>query len=299
MKKTVKARKQRAFLRIRYAIEFYGLLLATALVRRLPYNTLRPLAHFLGSLVYPLDIRGRKVALDNLSSVFRDTKSSEEQNRIARESYRTFARTMLELLWAPSVNARTLGTRIHIHGLDDHPCHKDPKQPVIYFCLHYSNFEWLSLVGPYLVGKAFVVTQRFKNPRLGQIFDKLRGSTGHDVLTQENAFIRMFKHLKKGGKFFMLTDLTLDPREASVVIDCFGKKTSVTQLHAAMARRTGALMVPVECQPAPDGSYRVQVHAPIEPQENESESELVQQAWDALASSILKDPTQWVWSYKH
>jgi len=144
-----------------------------------------------------------------------------------------------------------------------------------------------------------VVTQRFKNPLLGPVFDRLRGCTGHEVLTQEKAFIRMFKHLKKGKKFFMLTDLTLDPREASVIIDCFGKKTCVTQLHAAMALRTGAKIVPVECQPRADGGYLVKVHPPVEWPEGAEEQEITQLAWDALESSIRARPELWIWAYKH
>lgn len=283
----------------REALEYYGLALATGFVARLPRQALGPLAWVLGGLVYYLDRRNMAVARANLDCVFGQSKTPAEKRRIAREAYRTFARTMLELFWAPNLNEALLRKLIIMDGLDQHPCHANPRQPVIYFCLHYSNFEWLSLMGPWFVGPAFVVTQRFKNPRLGAIFDRLRSCTGHEVITQEGAFIRMFKHLKKGGKFFMLTDLNLDPREASVLLDCFGLKACMTQLHAALALRCGAEVVPVECSPRAGGGYHVKVHPPVPYTSETTAQELAQACWDVLEPSILARPELWVWAYKH
>lgn len=284
---------------LREALEYYGLATAAWLVARLPLGCLRPMSWLLGGLIYHCDRRNVAVARANLDCVFGESKSPSEKTRIAREAYRTFARTMLELFWAPNLNEERLRRLVVMEGLEDHPCHHDPKQPVIYFCFHYSNFEWLSLMGPYFVGPAFVVTQKFKNPRLGAIFDRLRSWTGHEVITQEGAFIRMFKHLKKGGKFFMLTDLNLDPRETSILIDCFGLQACMTQLHAALALRCGAKIVPVECSPREEGGYHVKVHAPVEPSKGMTAEALAQACWDVLEPSVLQRPELWIWAYKH
>lgn len=284
---------------LREALEYYGLAFATWLVARLPRRVLPPLAWLLGGFIYHLDRRNIAVARANLDCVFGESKTPAEKRRIACDAYRTFARTMLELFWAPNLNEKLLRELVVMEGLEDHPCHRDPRRPVIYFCLHYSNFEWLSLMGPYFVGPAFVVTQRFKNPRLGQIFDRLRSCTGHEVITQEGAFIRMFKHLKKGGKFFMLTDLNLDPREASVALECFGLKACMTQLHAALALRCGAEVVPVECSPRADGGYHVKVHPPVPYTSDTTAQQLAQACWDVLEPSIRSRPELWIWAYKH
>ncbi len=284
---------------LREALEYHGLATAVRLVACLPRRALPPLAWLLGGLVYHCDRRNIAVARANLDCVFGDTKTPAEKTKIARNAYRTFARTMLELFWAPNLDEKLLRKLVIMEGLDKHPCHRDPGQPVIYFCFHYSNFEWLSLMGPWFVGPAFVVTQKFKNPRLGAIFDRLRSCTGHEVITQEGAFIRMFKHLKKGGKFFMLTDLNLDPREASVPVNCFGLKACMTQLHAALALRCGAEVVPVECCPRPGGGYRVKVHSPVPQTPDMTAQDLAQACWDVLEPSILGHPELWVWAYKH
>ncbi len=114
------------------------------------------------------------------------------------------------------------------------------------------------------MGPGIVVTQNFKNPLLGKLFDEFRGSTGHTIIPQERAMIRMLKHLKAGGYFALVVDLNLDPRESSVIVDQFdGLKTCVTQMHAALALHTNARIVPAECHPQEDGTYRLVYHDPI------------------------------------
>ena len=103
--------------------------------------------------------------------------------------------------------------------------------------------------------------------------------------------IKMLKHLKSGGKFGMLIDLNIDPKEGAVPITTFGGLiASVTPAHVALAQRTGAAIVPVECRPLPDGRYRVIHHAPIECPPDADPAPLVQKCWDALEPGIDAHP---------
>jgi len=284
---------------LRLQIESLGLRLGVAVIGRLPYRWLRPLANFLGRLVFHLDARGRGTALENLRVAFGDEMTPARRAEVARKSYQTFARTMLELFWSPNLRKDQLDRYAVVEGLDQDPCHFDKDQPAVYVCLHFSNFEWLGHVCAFLITPGFVISQRFKNPAIGPIFDRARAASGHEVLKSERAFIRMFKHLKSGGKFGMLGDLTVDPREPSVAVECFGLKTCMTQLHTGLALRTNAKIVPLECFPMDDGRYRVVFHRPIENTEGKNARQLAQLCWNALEPSIRKHPELWLWTYKH
>jgi KDO2-lipid IV(A) lauroyltransferase len=285
---------------LRQRLEFIGLSSFVWLVGRLPFRWLRHIANVLGSIVYFFDKRGREVAWANLDAAFGSSRTRAEKRHIAAGSYRTFARTMLELFWSPNLNASVAPKIAQPEGLDLDPCHKDPQQAAVYLCLHYSNFEWLSQFGAYTIANGPVITQRFKNPLIGRIFDRLRSSTGHEVIPQERAMIRMLKHLKGGGKFAMLCDLNLDPSEASVIIDTFnGLKTCVTQMQAALALRTNAKVVPVECRPQRDGTYRMVFHKPLDFKAGATAAQITQLCWDVLEPSIHEQPECWLWAYKH
>jgi Lauroyl/myristoyl acyltransferase len=285
---------------LRHWLEYAGLTVAVWVVGRLPYGALRRIAVVLGALVYCLDHRGRAVALANLDAAFGDKFSPARKRRIACASYQTFARSMLELFWSPNLTREFVDRVFRVRGVEHDSCHSDPKQAVIYVCLHYSNFEWLSQMAAFYTGHQPVVTQRFKNPLVGRIFNRLRSSTGHTILPQERAMIRMLKHLKGGGKFNMLVDLNLDPKEPSVIIDEFGGlKTCVTQMHAVLAERCNAKLVPAECRPLPDGTYEMRVHPPLRYPPDATPAQICQLCWDVLEPSIHEQPECWLWSYKH
>ncbi|MFM8982663.1 MAG: lysophospholipid acyltransferase family protein [Spartobacteria bacterium] len=281
-------------------LEYAGLSAAAWLIAQLDFRSLRPLADFIGSIVYFLDPRGRRTALQNLESAFAKKFSPAQKRRIARGSYRTFARTMLELLWAPNLTEEFVRNHIVFEGWEHDTCRANPEKSAIYCCMHFSNFEWLSLVGAYSFMKGPVIAQNFKNPFLGPIFNRLRSSTGNTVIPQERAMIRMFKHLQLGGQFGLLIDLNLDPEEGSVPISCFNGLTAcVTPAHVALAQRTGAAIVPMECRPLEDGRYRVIRHSPIECSPQLDPVLLVQECWDALEKGIHIYPECWLWPYKY
>jgi len=285
--------------RFRHWLEYAGLSSAAWIIRHLPYDSLRRLAAVSGALMYLVDKHRREVSLANLEAAFGDTLSLKEKKRIARQSFATFARTMLELFWSPNLTQQKLDELTTTEGLDQ-PAITDPDRPVILICLHASNFEWLSQDTTYRIGNGIVVAQKLKNPLLGPIFDRMRSSTGHTIIPQERAMLRMLKHLKKGGYFNMVVDLNLDPREPSVIIDQFGGlKTCVTQMHAALAGRSGARIIPAECIPLPDGGYRLIYHPALEVPEGSSAQTVAQMCWDVLEPGIRRRPELWLWSYKH
>lgn len=284
----------------RQRLEYYGLSALVGIIGLLPFRMVRWLANGVGAVVYFFDRRGREVALANLEAAFGDSLTTARKRQIACRSYQTFARTMLELFWSPNLDADSAARIATFEGLEHDPCHHDPQQAVVYLCLHYSNFEWLSQFGAYSIGNGPVIAQHFKNPLIERIFNRLRSSTGHEVIPQERAMIRMLKHLKSGGKFAMLCDLNLDPSEATVIIESFGGlKLCVTQMQAALALRTKARIVPVECRPQPDGRYRMIYHPPLEYPPEATAGEITQLCWNVLEPSLHEQPECWLWAYKH
>ena len=150
-------------------LEYAGLASAAYFVAQLDFKTLRPLADFVGSVVYLCDPRGRRTALQNIEAAFPGKHTLRAKKRIARGSYRTFARTMLELLWAPNLNEEFVRNHVVFEGWEHDTCRKDPKKSAIYCCMHFSNFEWLSLVGAYSITRGPVIAQNFKNKLLEKL----------------------------------------------------------------------------------------------------------------------------------
>lgn len=286
--------------RLRYRLEFAALGFAAWLVPKLPFGALRGVASVLGRAAYALDSRGRRVAVANLEMVFGASKTPDEIRRIAKNSYRQFARTMLELFWAPNLRRDDYRKYVEVVGFDRVREVCRDGRGVIGVCLHYGNFEWLSIISGFEVTQGIIVTQEFRNPLLGPVFDRLRGTSGHRIIQQERSVMATLKHLKGGGSVGILTDLQLHPRDNPVTpVRSFGRWSPMTKMHAILHKHTGLPIVPMESIPLPDGRYRHVAHEPMFFPPEATEREIVQKCWEVLQPQVARQQEPWLWAYKH
>jgi KDO2-lipid IV(A) lauroyltransferase len=285
--------------RARYRVEFAGLWAASRLVPLLPWPLVRALAAVLGRIIFLVDRRSREIALANLEMVFGTEKSPAEIRRIARDSAVHFARTMLELFWARNFTADNYRDYMVMEGWEQARELNRKHQGGIFVCLHYGNFEWLSIAGAFERLPGCIVTQQFRNPLLGPIFDRLRALSGHRIISQERSMLVTLKHLKNGGNIGILFDLQLDPRHPAVPMRSFGRWRPATKIHAMLQRRTGLPIIPIESVPLPDGRYRTIAHDPIYFSKDASEEEIVQACWDFFEPQVHRQPEAWLWAYRH
>src|SRR5437868_2516917 len=250
--------------RLRYRLEWFGLLLATKLVplcsRRVCYH----LARIVGALMSLLDRHRYDVALANLEVAFADQHSADERRTIVRESFQYFARTMIDLLWSPRLTRENFRNYIELENFEETARDTGPERSIIIACYHYSNFEWLSLACGFLGLTGTIISQEFKNSRLDPVFRNLREQSGHELIPRDRGIVRLYKVLRRKGRTALLVDLTVPPRQGAVAIDCFGLKTSVTSAHAWLHQQTGAPIIPAHCEPLPRGRYRVVFHPKIQ-----------------------------------
>ena len=270
------------------------------LLPRLSRQRCVKLSIFLGDLAYFLDRRGRAVALANLECVFGDRYTRPQRRWIARLSYRNFARTMLDLFWAGSLGHDNYQNYMRHDGFGEiREQLAREGRGTVFMCVHQGNWEWASLTSGFQDFLNVVVTENFKNPRLTEIFKNLRQISGHTMIPQENALLRMLKVVKRGGATGMLIDLNLRPSQAATVIDGFGLKMCVPVLHAVLARRANALLVPVETVPLADGSCQVTAHPGLAVPPDASLQQIAQQCWDFFEPIVRRRPDLWLWPYKH
>jgi KDO2-lipid IV(A) lauroyltransferase len=284
----------------RRRLEYIGLVLGAWLVQRLPWRSLRPIGYFVGALVFFFDRKRREVAFANLKVAFEESYDERERVTIAKKSYQIFAATMLELLWSPRLTPQIMDEIADIEVVDLRSSPRLEGVPAIYCCAHAANFEWTGQIAARYTKKFPVIAQKFKNPRIGKLFNRWRSSLGQEVIPQEQAMLKLFRYLKTGGKFGILVDLNLKPQEGPVVVTMFERLlTPLTRLPAELALRTGALLVPVECRIRPQGGYTLRFLEPISVTSESTVESLTQAYWDVLESSIRRHPEYWLWNYKH
>lgn len=285
--------------RIRHRLEWLGLQWLYFAIPLLPRGLAHALGKLLGALAFLLDARGRRTAIENLDLVFGAEKDGAEIRRLARESYRSFAQTVIDQFWGSRLDERNYRDYCEIWVEDAAAIERARETGAIWVTPHYSNFEWIALIMGFRGFKFTIVAQDFRNPSLTETYKKNRERSGHEVIPQRGAIIRLLKNLKKGGHAAFLTDLTIKPSKAATVIDCFGIKTSVTAIHAELMKRTGLPIIPGICVPRPDGTYLLKGFKPLEFGPDDTEQTVAQACWDIFETYIHDHPAPWLWMYKH
>jgi len=285
--------------RARYWIEWLLVSFFARIIPLIPFTPLCLISEFAASLVFLLDRRGRAVAVANLEAACGAEHTPQRRNSIARRSFQAFGMNMLEVFWVP---------RLTTHNVQKYITAEDPerlrqviesKTPYIAITPHFGNVE---LTGAFvgLMGRNFmIVAQPLKNERLTPIFRNLREAKGHKVVFPENAAVRLLKALRNGTSVFLLTDLTLKLRDAAVVIEEFGLKTRVTQLHAFLHLRTGFPIIPFVTLPQADGGYRLRILPELQFAPETPYHEVAQACWNQFEPIIRSHPEYWLWLYKH
>ncbi len=285
--------------KIRYRLEWFGLNYLYFVIPLLPRKGAHFLSRALGSVAFHADKRGRTTAIKNLTLIFGEEKSESEIRTIARDSYRSFAQTVVDQFWSRRLTHDNYETYCELVMDDPEAVEKARETGAIWVTPHYSNFEWIALVMGFRDYKFTIVAQNFKNPSLTEVYKKNREVTGHEVIPQRGAIMRLLKNLKRGGHAAFLTDLTIKPSKAATLIDCFGKKTCVTAIHAELMKRTGLTVIPGICIPRPDGTYLLRGFEALKFGPDDNEQTIAQACWNIFEPHIRENPAPWLWMYKH
>ena len=265
----------------------------------MPLRLLRWISELAASLVFMVDAKSRSVAIANLEITLGSELTPRQRNAVARRSFQAFGKNFLELFWTPRLTVQNVESYVSAENPEHLRQVIEGETPIIGITPHFGNIE---LAGSFfaLKGKhCMVISQPLKNERLTPIMRRLREASGHKVVVPENAVVRLLKSLRDGVSVFLFTDLTLKLRDSAVVIEEFGLKTRVTQLHAFLHLRTGIPILPFLTLPRGDGGYKVRFFPELTFASGTPYHEIAQVCWNQFEPVIRAHPEYWLWLYKH
>lgn len=284
---------------LRYALEIQLVRFGIWLLPKLPRTSVLFLSQTIGFLAYLIDYRGRATAHANLHAAFaRENITAEQVRRIAIASYCTFARTFLDLFWS----VRLTKDNMHDYFHDD-PGNTEAETiakygHAIWVTPHFGNFEFISIIQGFL-GRPFVaIAQNFKNSALTDIFTNLRQHSGHRIIPQQGAMLRLVKELNRGSSVALLSDLTIKPNKTAAALNSFGLKTCVTTLHTNLSQRLNLPLIASLCIPMDDSTYKFHFRT-LYPGDYPDPTAMAQALWNHFESHIRERPECWLWMYKH
>lgn len=269
----------------------------------------------LARLAHALVKGRRRIALENVRAAFPELPDSEVE-RLVREMFRHFARSLVELTFLPR--------KLHIINWRKHIALESVAVPtllrdraVLIVTAHFGNWELAGFVLGALGFRTFAIARVLDNPYLERYALWFRQRTGQTILDKNDDYDRIVDVLKARGKVATLADQDAGPK--GVFVDFFGRPASTHKAIALMALEYDAVMmvmgVPRVCRADhaqspnfdPSGPlaplfYRVRCADIIDPREYADDPNAVKlitaRYTAALEKLIREHPEQYFWLHR-
>jgi KDO2-lipid IV(A) lauroyltransferase len=275
--------------------------LVVSVIQALPYRAACSLGGGLGWLAYCLDVRHRRVALDNLRQAFPGRYTEAALHRRVRTVYRHFCTLLIDIIHVPRrLHADNWGLYVEI----DRPRWAGlllGDRPLLLVTGHFGNWE----LGGYVLGllgfTTYAIARPLDNRFLDDYLRSFRQRTGQLLLAKHGDFARIQALLAARGVLATLADQDAGPR--GLFVDFFGRPASTHKAVAllAMEYRVPLVVLGVVRLPG-DLRYRIVMEDVIEPAEYEGRPDAVraitQRFTAGLERLVRQAPTQYFWLHR-
>jgi KDO2-lipid IV(A) lauroyltransferase len=284
---------------VRHRLEYLAVRLLIAIVHVMPDSVVRGCGGLIGLAVYTVDRAHRRIAYQNLAAAF-PVRAAAERREIARAAFTHFGRLLLELLKFSSLSPEQMAARVEFDGTERARAAYAHGKGVVFVTGHFGYWELQALVHAVRLEPVTVLGRALDNPYLNRLLERIRESTGNTVIYRPGTIRRVLRTLQAGGGVAVLIDQHIISRDA-IYVDFFDRPAATTSAVAALALRTGAVVVPVFALPADTGRYRMVYEPPIEPPRAgsaEAVREFTQRCTDVLETYVRRYPELWLWMHR-
>lgn len=268
---------------------------------RLPTSSLEALGRCLGRIAYGVDVRHRRIILQNLAFIYPDW-DSPKRRQMARSVFKHFGIVLLEILQASFLHRAKMVAKVRVEGLNILQEAMDHSNGCIVYSAHLGNWELCFLALSARLNRPVVTVAKPIKWRMAHTWlTGLRSRFGNRVVFKEGAMPFMIQSLRKRNTIAVLIDQGVRRNEA-VEVSFFGKRTMATPSVALLAMRCRAPVIPIFCVREADGRYCVKVHPPVAFTRTESlrrdMRDYTQKLVHILEEVIQAYPEQWFWFHK-
>lgn len=278
-------------------IEFAALQVLKTLFFLLPRKTCLAIGKVLGLLVFHLDRKHRRLALDNLELAFGSEKPFSALYEIARASFIHFGRVTADILKCFQISSRKKANLIRAQGEENLRRALEGGKGALIFTAHFGNWE-IASAAVSKIGRLHVIARPLDNPLLERALAAFRERLGAKVIHKYQAAKKILLALNRNEMVAILIDQNV-LRNQAVFVDFFGRAAATTPGLASFALRTGASLVPVFCYPEPDFSYRLEISEPLQiPLSGVFEQDVLKitrTCTKIIESRVRENPGFWLW----
>ena len=268
-------------------------------LRRLSLERVAKLGRLVGGLAWRLDVRHRRIAMENLALCFPDWPEHQVR-QTAAENFRRIGEAYACAVRIPGMSLAELGDRVQYLGLEG--CLPPPGKNLVVATGHFGNFDLLSLSAQVIPDRHSATTYRAQRLKpLEAVFQRLRNRTGvqfferrggvdalKGLFNQGNAILALFSDQHGGGHGLWLPLL--------------GRECSCSPAAAVMALRYDAALSMAICFRVGLARWRIECGPNIPTHQSDGTERTVEaitrDVMEAYEVAIRRDPANWFWVHR-
>ena len=264
------------------------------LVRMLPLKVAYWLFLRICDAIYYLSRRGRLAVRDNVRTIFdhQDIRPSRHVlDGYARKTYQYFGKYLADFIRFRKLTPEGIREKVSIQGLEHLEAIRNSTRGSIMLTAHYGNWELAGAIVAAMGIQLNAVVRPVPSPALERIFNDFRSRRGLKVIPLANAGLGITKALKRGEVVGLVGDRDFTGNGHPHAF--FGRETSLPRGGAWFALRTGLPIFMTFATRAPDDTFILRIHPPIDPARFPTEEEIQAQIVAIMEDTIARDPCQW------
>ena len=270
-------------------------------VQALPLRFVARVGRGLGTLAFYLMARHRRVALNNLTLVFKPEKSAAEIHELARENFRRLGENYLSAIKTAAMNAQEILPHLEFTGLENLPLRTAPAIGcnAVVAIGHFGNFELFARLHEVFPGYRTATTYRaLKQPGLNRVLQSLREKSQCLFFERRTGGRALREALSRPG---IVLGLLSDQSTAGMRGPFLGHDCNTGLAPAILALRYEAELSTAICYRVGLAKWRLDFGKKISTHEHghpRATEEIMRDVNLALETAVRRDPANWFWVHR-
>jgi KDO2-lipid IV(A) lauroyltransferase len=285
--------------RLFHGFAFWGWRAGATLAQRLPSWITYPAAVIGGEVAYLVWGARRRIAKENFAIVLALPSGHRDVARVARRSFRNFAKYLVEIMRFPSLDTADFERLVSVdpRSWSYFKAARDHGRGLIFVSMHFGNFE----IGGARIADEMplnVIADELENQRLMDLLVANRAHKNVKLLPPEGAVRQVLQALRRNEMVGLMMDLGPRAKELdNVEVMFFGELTAFPTIAANLARVSGAPIVVAAVTRERDNTFRGVALPPIFVERTKQAAHDIEHTTQAIVHGLEQlvrgDPDQW------
>ena len=297
--KTLTSQKLPLARRIRYGFEAAIFFLVLGSFRLLPIDTASRFGGWIGrKFCAPTGLS--KPAIRNLEAAYPEL-SAEARLQILMGMWDNLGRVLGEYAHLDALQRKGAKPRVTVEGIEHLAAAQKRGKGILLISGHFANWELIQFPARQYGLAGAAVARPTNNPYVYRWLERVRANNGlpEQIAKGAQGTRRIFTLLRKGDCIGMLVD---QRTSEGVYAPFFGVDAPTTPVPAALAKKLGAVIVPVSNERVNGAHFRLRIHPAIEPADTGNYDRDVLETTAAInafiEARVREHPEQWLWLHR-